>query len=64
MPSNLYAETIQQKFPSMFEWLKLQDSNEKVMLQLMGIVAVIIMMTVLLILIFGTYTYELAYLSR
>ena len=51
LPSNLYAETIQQKFPSIFEWLKLQDINEKVILQLMGIVAVINMMTVLLILI-------------
>ncbi|HMS68552.1 MAG TPA: FtsX-like permease family protein, partial [Saprospiraceae bacterium] len=51
LPSNIYAETIQQKFPSIFEWLKLQDINEKVILQLMGIVAVINMMTVLLILI-------------
>ena len=51
LPGNLYAERIQQKFPSIFEWLKLQDINEKVILQLMGVVAVINMITVLLILI-------------
>lgn len=51
LPNNLYAERIQQKFPSIFEWLKLQDINEKVILQLMAIVAIINMVTVLLILI-------------
>ena len=51
LPDNLYAERIQQKFPSIFEWLKLQDINEKVILQLMAIVAIINMVTVLLILI-------------
>jgi lipoprotein-releasing system permease protein len=51
LPNDLYSETIQQKYPSIFEWLKLQDINEKVILQLMAIVAIINMMTVILILI-------------
>lgn len=51
LPNNMYSERIQQKFPGIFEWLKLQDINEKVILQLMTIVAIINMMTVLLILI-------------
>ena len=51
LPANLYAETIQSKFPNIFEWLKLQDINERVILQLMTLVAIINMVTVLLILI-------------
>jgi lipoprotein-releasing system permease protein len=51
LPDNIYAETIQEKFPNIFEWLKLQDINERIILQLMGLVAIINLITVLLILI-------------
>lgn len=51
LPSEYYAETIRSKFPSIFEWLNLQDLNEKVILILMIIVAIINMITVLMILI-------------
>lgn len=51
LPSNLYAETIRQKLPQIFEWLALQDINEVVILALMLIVAIINMITALLILI-------------
>ncbi|MCB0610438.1 MAG: ABC transporter permease [Lewinellaceae bacterium] len=49
--SNLYVETIREKFPEIFEWLDLQNVNEKVILILMVIVAIINMITALLILI-------------
>lgn len=51
LPSQLYSETIFEKFPSIFEWLNLQDINERVILQLMGLVAMINLTTVILILI-------------
>ncbi len=51
LPSQYYAETIKSKFPSIFEWLNLQDLNEKVIMILMIIVAIINMITVLMILI-------------
>ncbi|MFT4537335.1 MAG: lipoprotein-releasing system permease protein [Saprospiraceae bacterium] len=51
VPGRIYAETISSKFPSIFEWLKLQDINENLLLYLMVIVAVINMITALLILI-------------
>jgi lipoprotein-releasing system permease protein len=51
LPNTLYAETIREKFPAIFEWLALQDLNEIVILVLMLIVAVINMVTALLILI-------------
>jgi lipoprotein-releasing system permease protein len=51
LPPKLYAESIRSKFPGIFEWLKLQDINETVILQLMILVAIINMITVLLILI-------------
>ena len=51
VPGRIYAETISSKFPSIFEWLKLQDINENLLLYLMIIVAVINMITALLILI-------------
>ena len=43
--------TARQKFPAIFEWLKLQNINEQVILILMLIVSVINMVTSLLILI-------------
>lgn len=51
LPTDLYAETIREKFPEIFEWLELQDINEVVILVLMVIVALINMVTALLILI-------------
>ncbi len=51
LPSTLYCETIQEKFPNIFEWLKLQDINEKIVLLLMAVVALINLITVLLIMI-------------
>lgn len=51
LPKNLFAETIRQKYPLIFEWLDLQDINEIVILLLTLIVAMINMVTVLLILI-------------
>lgn len=51
LPNNLYAETIREKLPEIFEWLDLQDINEIVILSLMIIVAIINMITALLILI-------------
>jgi lipoprotein-releasing system permease protein len=51
LPPHLYAETIQEKFRSEFEWLELQDINEALILLLMVIVAIINMSTAILILI-------------
>ena len=51
LPNNLYAETIREKLPEIFEWLELQNINEVVILSLMIIVAIINMITALLILI-------------
>ena len=51
LPSELYSETIRQKFPNIFEWLELQDINQYVILSLTLIVAVMNMISVLLILI-------------
>lgn len=51
IPLDMYAETIQDKFPNIFEWLKLQDINEVVIYQLMIIVALINMITIILILV-------------
>jgi lipoprotein-releasing system permease protein len=49
--NELYAETIREKLPEIFEWLQLQDINEVVILVMMTIVALINMVTALLILI-------------
>lgn len=51
LPNNLYAETIRDKFPSIFEWLELQNINEVVIILLMIIVSIINMITALMILI-------------
>ncbi len=51
LPGNLYAESIREKFPSLFEWLELQDINTIVIIALMLAVAIINMITALLILI-------------
>lgn len=51
LPANMYAETIQEKHRNIFEWLELQDINERIILLLMAIVALINMSTVLLIVI-------------
>jgi lipoprotein-releasing system permease protein len=51
LPQQYFAESIRAKFPSIFEWLNLQDINEKIILILMVVVAIINMITVLLILI-------------
>ncbi len=51
IPPNLYAENIREKFPSLFEWLELQDINTVVIIGLMLAVAIINMITALLILI-------------
>ncbi len=51
LPPNLYAETIQEKFEGLFEWIDLQDMNAYLLLLLMTIVAIINMSTALLILI-------------
>lgn len=51
LPNELYAETIREKLPEIFDWLDLQDINEVVILALMVIVAIINMITGLMILI-------------
>ena len=51
IPNNLYAQTIRDKLPSIFEWLELQNINEIVILALMIIVSIINMVTALMILI-------------
>ncbi len=49
--NQLSAQTIREEQPSIFEWLDLQDVNEKVILGLMLLVGIINMVTALLILI-------------
>ncbi len=51
LPNNLYAQTIEHKFSAIFEWLKLQSVNEKVIMILLLVVSVVNMITSLLILI-------------
>ncbi|MFT4664225.1 MAG: lipoprotein-releasing system permease protein [Polaribacter sp.] len=51
LPNNMFSQTIRDKFPSIFEWLSLQDINKYVILSLMLIVSIINMITALMILI-------------
>ncbi len=51
IPGDLYSESINDKFPAIFEWLELQDINEWVILLLLITVAIINMITALMILI-------------
>ncbi len=51
LPTNMYSETVKDKFPENFEWLELQDINGVVIISLMLVVAIINMITALLILI-------------
>ena len=49
--SDLYAESIKEKYPGIFEWLELQSVNERVILGLMLMVCILNMITAILILI-------------
>ncbi len=51
VPPDIYAESVRERFPGIFEWLDLQDLNEYVIIGLMLLVSVINMLTTLLILI-------------
>lgn len=51
VPANMYVESIRSKFPGIFEWLNLQNVNERVITNLMILVGLINMATVLLILV-------------
>ena len=51
LPAELQVSSIRQKFPAIFDWVDLQDINERVLIILMIIVALINLATVLLILI-------------
>lgn len=51
VPTGLTAASIREKFPSIFEWLQLQDLNEIVIIGLMLAVAIINMITALLVLV-------------
>lgn len=51
LPEDLLSVSIRDKFPSIFEWLELQDLNEIVILVLMLTVAIINMITALLVLV-------------
>ncbi|MEL6122418.1 MAG: FtsX-like permease family protein, partial [Bacteroidota bacterium] len=49
LPGRLYAESARQKFYQIFEWLELQNINERVLIILMVLVAMINMITALMI---------------
>ncbi len=51
LPPQLYSESIRNKFPGIFEWLDLQQVNERVLLIIMLIVAFVNLSTVMIILI-------------
>lgn len=46
-----YAETIREVYPSIFEWLDLQKTNEMIILIIMSVVAILNMISALIILI-------------
>ena len=49
LPSNLYAESLKSRSSDIFEWLELQNINEKLILALMAIVGIVNMITAFLI---------------
>jgi len=49
LPGNLYSNSVREKFYQIFEWLELQNINERVLIILMILVAMINMVTALLI---------------
>lgn len=49
LPSHLYAESIKSRSSEIFEWLELQNINEKLILTLMTLVGVVNMITAFLI---------------
>jgi lipoprotein-releasing system permease protein len=51
LPPDLLSVSIREKFPAIFEWLQLQDYNERVILGLMLAVAIINMVTALMVLL-------------
>jgi lipoprotein-releasing system permease protein len=51
IPDKLFARTIREIYPNIFDWLKLQNKNEVIIIVIMTIVAVINMITAILILI-------------
>ncbi len=51
LPRGNFAETIQEKNPRIFEWLELQNINERIVMLLMILVAIINIATVILIFI-------------
>jgi lipoprotein-releasing system permease protein len=51
IPNDLYAVTVREEQPAIFQWLDLQDVNEYIILGLMLVVSIINMVTALLILI-------------
>ena len=51
IPYHLYAQTIKELYPQIFDWLQLQDMNVVIVLALMILVAVITMISALLIII-------------
>ena len=51
LPNRLVGESIQQKNPAIFDWLEFQNINERIIIILMIIVAIINMITALMILI-------------
>ncbi|HPG05725.1 MAG TPA: ABC transporter permease [Saprospiraceae bacterium] len=51
LPTELYSESLRDKFSNIFDWLELQDTNEYVILILLLTVAVINMISIVLIMI-------------